>query len=152
MASSEQAEQPNQVRGVGLPRRDCQGSRLERRSARGWQWGSDPDSLKPRTPRLRFSSGPRPSPGPPRPAPPPVTPSSHHIPGLGARPGLRPPLAARRPLGARWTRSGRVAGSSWVLGTQMAGPAGGEVGKARWYPAVPCGEGPDDSRSHGLGP
>lgn len=26
------------------------------------------------------------------------------------------------------------------------------MGKARRYPAVPCGEGPDDSRCHGLGP
>lgn len=60
MASSEQAEQPNQVRGVGLPRRDCRGSRLERRSARGWQWGRDPDSLKLRTPDFVASLGPAP--------------------------------------------------------------------------------------------
>lgn len=154
MASSEQAEQPNQVRGVGLPRRDCQGSRLEWRSARGWQWGGDPDSLKLRTPQLRFSSGPRPSRVlsarllPRRPL---FSPQSV-LGGSTKLIGLRPRLAPRRPLGARWTRSGRVAGSSWVLGTQMEGPAGGEVGKARWYPAVPCGEGPDDSRSHGLSP
>lgn len=60
MASSEQAEQPNQVRGVGLLRRDCQGSGLERRSARGWQWGGDPDFLKPRTPDFVTPLGPAP--------------------------------------------------------------------------------------------
>lgn len=60
MASSEQAEQPNQVRGVGLPRRDCQGSGLERRPARSWQYDGDPDSLKLRTPDFVSSLGPAP--------------------------------------------------------------------------------------------
>jgi hypothetical protein len=152
MASSEQAEQPNQVRGVGLPRRDCQGSRLGRRWARGRQWGGDPDALKRRTPDLVFSLGPAPLRSS-RPGSSPGDPALTTVPGRGldrvSGPGF--------PLGDPSEPSG-LGQEGWRAPVRSSAHScralleEREVGKARWYPAVPCREGPGDSRSHGLSP
>lgn len=94
MASSEQAEQPSQVRGVGLPRREWRGPGPPRRSARGWQWGGDPESWKPRSPDVVSPQGPAPL-GSSAPGSCPGDPCLHTSRSWGLGRGLRSP---RSPL------------------------------------------------------
>lgn len=110
-----------------------------------------PRVLEAGDPRLRFPSGPRPSPGPPRPAPTPVTPLSAHS-GVGvsaAASGPRfPPGGPEEPAGPRrggWRAPARSSAHRWE------GPPE-ESWEARWYPAVPRGEGQDDFHSLRLSP
>lgn len=79
----------------------------------------------------------------------PLSPQSRVGGSTGSQAPASRPTAPRSPLAL--VRKG----DGLRLGPQHtdAGPCWrGEVGKARWFPAVPCGQGPGDSRLHGLGP
>lgn len=112
MASSEQAEQPSQVRGVGLP---SSGGGDPRWSWGGVAWrvaGSPVGilSLGNRRPRPLATSGVPPLSRSSPPGPSPGDPSLTTFPSRGSEAPAAPPLLACRPLGSHLCLAGAVAG------------------------------------------
>lgn len=143
MASSEQAEQPSQVRGVGLPCRGDGDPSWRGRSACGRESGRNPEPPKPGAP----TSCPPPGPAPPQVLAAGPSPGDPSLPTLRNRAlgVLRPPLSACQPVGSLelgWDGGGALEPSAISCeGPCLRRGVGGSV-------VLGCssGEGPDSIR------